>query len=269
MKFMMKKKTLAGLAVVSLVTFAGISQRAPVRAADAKDAKPAVGVPMFQVDPEWPKLPNNWIMGDPTSVAVDRHDNVWILTRPRTVPADKKDRASPNVLALDKNGKLLRSWGGPSDAYEWPDTEHGIYVDHKDRVWITGNNPIAQVRLTQRSDDMLLQFTREGKFVRQFGHRDQSTGNKDTNNFKGPADVFVNRRTNEAFVADGYMNRRVILDRQTLEVLGRFGEAGETPGNFRGLHHLAVDSKGNIYTAEVATGRRAQKFVFKGFKPRS
>src|SRR5215471_2941317 len=92
-----------------------------------------VAVPVFEVDATWPRLPNNWVMGDPSSIAVDRHDNVWILHRPRTVPAEKKDHAAPPVLEFDKNGKFMQAWGGPpvngvngvNDVqWEWPDTEH-------------------------------------------------------------------------------------------------------------------------------------------------
>src|SRR6185295_10239692 len=63
------------------------------------------GTPVFQVDAAWPKLPNNWVIGDPSSIAVDKHDNVWILHRPRTVPAEKKDHAAPPVLVFDNSGK--------------------------------------------------------------------------------------------------------------------------------------------------------------------
>jgi DNA-binding beta-propeller fold protein YncE len=196
----------------------------------AKTAAPAGGVPTFHVDPAWPQLPNNWVIGDPSSIAVDQHDNVWILHRPRTVPADKKDRAAPPVLEFDSSGKFIRAWGGPSDTYEWPDTEHGIYVDYKDRVWIGGNNPNAQVRLTQRSDDMLLTFTSGGKFLKQIGRRDQSTGDQDTKNLKEPADVVVYKPTNEAFIADGYGNRRVIvLDADTGAFKRMWGAFGNTP----------------------------------------
>jgi hypothetical protein len=59
------------------------------------------------------------------------------------------------------------------------------------------------------------------------------------------------------------------MDRKTLEVLYHFGNGGGTIGNFvsRGPHHMAVDSKGNLYTAEVHPGNRVQKFVFKGLGP--
>jgi hypothetical protein len=47
-------------------------------------------------------------------------------------------------------------------------------------------------------------------------------------------------------------------------VLYQFGQRSDKPGDFQGLHHLAIDSKGNLYTGEVAPGARAQRFVFKG-----
>ena len=187
-------------------------------------------MPAFEVDATWPRLPNNWVMGDPSSIAVDRHDNIWILHRPRTVPAEKKDHAAPPVLEFDKNGKFLQAWGGQSDQGEWPDTEHGIYVDYKDNVWIGGNNPNVQIRVSQRSDDQLLKFTNKGKLVMQIGRRDQSQGNKDTKNLHQPADVQVIQKTNEAVIADGYGNRRIIvLDADTGAFKRLWGAFGNEP----------------------------------------
>ena len=378
---MTKNMKLTGVAVVSMVIGVGVSRAALMQAA-AGSATTVGGVPAFQVDPEWPTLPNSWIMGDPASVTVDSHDNVWVIHRPRTLPVEKREHVAPPVLEFDKQGKFLRAWGGPSDAYDWPDNEHLIYVDYKDRVWIAGNNPSAQVKATPRSDDMLLQFSTDGKFVRQFGHRDSSKGNTDTANLNGPAEMVVYQKTNEMFIADGYGNQRVIVldadtlafkrmwgafgnvpmkvtpvpartmdgpgpqqfgtvhsikisndalvyigdrgnsriqvftlegkyikqgfvtrtaksssttgglafspdpqqqfiysadqgnghvhivNRQTLEEVGYFGEEGKAPGDFHAVHHLATDSKGNIYTVEVQGGSRVQRFMFKGIKPK-
>jgi DNA-binding beta-propeller fold protein YncE len=63
------------------------------------------------------------------------------------------------------------------------------------------------------------------------------------------------------YVANLGDSQIVILNRKTLETIGTFGTAGAGPGQFQTLHHLAVDSKGNIYTAEIGRGRRAQKLV--------
>jgi hypothetical protein len=141
----MRRQTIqAAVGVVILVTVSGVGRQRLTASAVGQANRGALRVPFFEVDPTWPKLPNNWVLGDPSSIAVDRHDNVWILHRPRTVPADKKDRVAPPVLEFDNAGKFLQAWGGQTGQYEWPDTEHGIYVDYADNVWIGGNNPNAQ-----------------------------------------------------------------------------------------------------------------------------
>ena len=343
-------------------------------------------MPVFQVDSAWPKLPNDWVLGVVSSVATDKRDHVWILHRPRTVQDGVKAKAAPPVLEYDVDGGFVRAWGGPAAGYDWPATEHGIIIDHNGDIWIGGSGI---------GDDMLLKFKGDGTFVRQFGARGQSKGNADTKNVNRPADLFVHPSTNEAFVADGYGNRRVIvfdattgafkrmwgafgkppdgnppagaasgstqgsatppvldtegegsplfgnpvhaikisndglvyvadrsnrrvqvfrpdgkyvtqvfinragpaagssaglgfspdreqqflyvsdlgnshivvLNRKTLKVLYQFGARSTKPGDFQAPHHLAVDSKGNLYTSEVNPGNRAQRFVFKGLSP--
>jgi hypothetical protein len=345
-------------------------------------------MPVFQVDPAFFKpLPNEWVTGQGSAVAVDRRDHVWVFHRPRYVAAGRK--AAPPVLEYDASGRFLQGWGGPADGYEWFDQEHGIYVDERDHVWLTGSARPALAGpgdRVLRSDNMILKFTSAGKVVMQIGHRDQSTGNNDTQNVYSATDLSVYPKTNEVFVADGYINRRVIvfdaatgafkrmwgafgnapidppnmlvnartparprgtgpappapalnlqqfigpvhsakvsndglvyvadrggnrlqvftvdgrfanqvtiespsgfaissdrqqrflyiaqfgpsriavLDRATLGLLYQFGTRSEAPGNFRGPHELAVDSKGNLYVAEVEPGNRVQKFTFKG-----
>ena len=66
------------------------------------------------------------------------------------------------------------------------------------------------------------------------------------------------------YVADYGNSHIAVLDRKSLQLLYQFGQRSEKPGDFQGLHHLAIDSKGNLYTGEVAPGARAQRFVFKG-----
>jgi hypothetical protein len=335
-------------------------------------------MPVFEVDSSWPKLPNNWVLGVVSSVATDKRDHVWILHRPRSVADNLKAQAAPPVLEFDADGKFVRAWGGDAPGHDWPVTEHGITIDHKDNIWIGGSGV---------TDDFLLKFTNDGKFIKEFGAKGQSKGNPDPKNVNRSADTFVNPKTNEAFVADGYGNRRVIvfdadtgafkrmwgafgnppdtdppagggpaaavgaldtegqgsprfsnpvhavkisndglvyvadrsnrrvqvftpdgkyvnqvfinragpsngsaaglgfspdpqqaflyvsdlgnshmavLNRKTLQVLYQFGMRGAKPGDFQAPHHLAVDSKGNLYTAEVNPGNRAQKFLFKG-----
>jgi len=345
-------------------------------------------IPKFEVDPTWPKLPSKWVFGQVSSVSFDERDHAWVLQRPSSVRTDQKDKAAPPVLEFDENGNFVQGWGGPGPGYDWPETEHGIYVDPKGFVWVGGNGP---------TDHHLVKFTKDGKFVMQIGKKGASKGNKDTQNVKQAADTFVYAPTNELFVADGYGNRRVIvfdadtgafkrmwgafgnepldvvpeppkvpegsripakeetgrgpsqfvqpvhaarvskdglvyvsdrggkrvqvftlegkfvaqqfidryceaphcgngqtvagtafsndpeqrflyvasrsparvwvLDRKTLEPLDSFGRNGVAPGEFYVMHHMNVDSKGNLYVTEVQDGKRVQKFAFKGMVP--
>src|SRR5437867_4373766 len=153
----MKRNGLVGLAaVVMLVAAVATTQRVLGQTAVAGKVG---SVPLFEVDPSWPKLPNNWVMGLVSSVAVDSRDHVWNLHRPRVVPAEKRKDAAPPVLEFDANGKFVQAWGGPANGIEWPDAEHGIYVDDKDGIWIGGssrkNAGVCEGGKCTRNDDML------------------------------------------------------------------------------------------------------------------
>ena len=286
---------------------------------------------------------------------------------------------APPVVAFSPAGTVVASWGGPSLHPDWPDSNHGIVVDHKGFVWIGGNGG---------PDAHILKFTRDGKFVAEFGKKGARMvdgkpvrNSHDMNAFGRVAKVFIEPKANEAYVADGYFNRRVavidmdtgkikrywggtgdkpddgdqppydpksppirqfrtpvhcaevsndgfvyvcdrpndrlqvfttdgkfvkekqfypetrsdgsvwdvafsrdpqqrwlymadganehvyIIDRQSLEVVSLFGYGGRQPGLFFGVHSIATDSQGNIYTTETYTGKRLQKFVYKGMGP--
>ena len=136
-----------------------------------------------------------------------------MLQRPGTLGPEEKPRAAPPLLEFDAAGTFIQAWGGPAQGYEWPNSEHGVYVDPKGFVWIGGNGD---------KDNHILKFTKAGKFVLQIGRAGQSKGNADTANLNQPADTFVYARTNELFVADGYGNRRVIVfDADSGSSLGR------------------------------------------------
>ena len=192
-----------------------------------------VQAPMFEVDPLWPKpLPNHWVLGNTIGVSVDARDHVWIIHRaaslePKEIyaaanpPAAECCKPAPPVLEFDTDGTLLRSWGGPSQGYDWPDSNHGITVDYKGNVWIGGNG---------RGNHQVLKFTQDGKMLLQIGKPGQSKGSNDTANLNMPAKTFVDRRTNELYVADGYGNKRVIVfDAETGRYKRHWGAYGKQP----------------------------------------
>ena len=343
---------------------------------------PTVQAPVFEVDPLWPKpLPNHWLLGMTIGVWADDQDHVWIIHRGAPTlsnmekgaelnpPTGECCRAAPPVLEFDQEGNLLRHWGGPGQGYEWPESNHGIFIDYKGNVWIGGNGA---------KDAHILKFTKDGKFLMQVGKLGGNKGSNDLENFGRVAKIWVDPKTNEAYIADGYGNKRVaVLDadtgkmkrywgaygnrpddadlgrydpdappakqfrnpvhcadlaadnllyvcdrmndrlqvfspdgkfvkeaffakrslgegsvwdlafskdsqqkylfmtdgrnqkvrvvlRDTLQEVTNFGDGGRQPGQFYGVHSIAIDSKGNLYTTETYEGKRVQKFVYKG-----
>jgi DNA-binding beta-propeller fold protein YncE len=246
----------------------------------------AGGVPMFHVDPAWPKVPAKWKLGDASSIGIDAQDRVWVLHRPRTLPADQAAMAAPPVMVFDAAGNFVTAWGGRGNGYEWPEREHGIHIDHKGAVWVGGNNCPARKLpgLEPAADDQLLKFTQAGKFIMQIGHSSKSSGNADTKNLHQPADAFVYRKTNEVFVADGYGNHRVaVFDAATgafKRMWGAFGNKpvdldqcpppslnavpdGAGPPQFSIVHAIRVSNDGLVYVAD-RENRRVQVFTIEG-----
>jgi DNA-binding beta-propeller fold protein YncE len=181
--------------------------------------------PSFRVDPFWPKpLPNHWLVGAVAGVAVDSKDHVWIIHRPSTLqPNEIRSiyRGAPPVLEFDEAGNLVSSWGGPGPGYEWPELEHGIYVDDKNNVWVAGAGA---------NDNQILKFTRAGKFLMQIGRRGKNSGSNDTENLGGPAAMVIDVSANELYVADGYINHRVIVfDATTGAYKRHWGAYGHKP----------------------------------------
>ena len=403
----MKSDLYIGAIVVAFLVALGVVSEALEKRAAVEAA--GVQAPKFEVDPMWPKpLPNHWIMGMTIGVSVDAQDHVWIIHRQGSLepgelhattnpPVAQCCAPAPPVLEFDPEGNLLRHWGGPGNGYDWPNSNHGITIDYKGNVWIGGNgrgrqpgarpatggapDESAAAASTSYNDNMVLKFTQDGQFLMQIGKPNSSKGSNDVENLRLPAKTFVDKATNDVYVADGYGNHRVIvfdaetgkykrhwgaygnkpddanlgnydpdapppqqfrnpvhcaelsvdrllyvcdrvndriqvfkpdgtfvkegfvakrtlgsgsawdiafskdpqqtyiyladgendrvhiLRRDTLEVLTTFGEGGRQPGEFYGVHSIATDSKGNIYTTETYRGQRVQKFVYKGLGP--
>ena len=168
---------------------------------------------------------------------------------------------APPVLEFDEQGNLLKSWGGSDgEGYVWPQSNHGITVDFKGNVWIGGNGgakgatlppPGGRGRGAARGtpdesqagrgrgepggpplyhDSMVLKFTQDGKFLMKIGNAGQSKGSNDTENLGRPAKLFIDPKTDEVYIADGYGNKRVIVfDAETGKFKRYWGAFGHKP----------------------------------------
>ena len=220
----------------------GLTQAALERAAAQQGS---IEAPRFEVDPFWPKpMPNHWVLGQTIGVWADDQDVVWIVHRSSATLADNEKAlelktgeccaGAPPVLAFDAAGNLVRSWGGPGPGYDWPTGNHGIFVDHTGSVWIGGNGA---------GDSQILKFTKDGKFLAQYGKPNIHKGpanaeglstfagdSQDQTNFGRVAKIFVDPRANEAYIADGYLNKRVaVLDAATGKMKRYWGAYGNKP----------------------------------------
>ena len=226
-----------GLAALSLVTLACAAPPQPATDTAAAPVATSPGDPgdatAFRFDATWPKpLPDNWTLGNVVGVAVDARDDIWVIHRPGSLTAEEAGaaadpplaeccRAAPPVIEFNQDGDVVQAWGGPGEGYEWPEAEHGIFVDHLDNVWIGGSGG---------NDAQILKFTQAGDFLLQIGRQGQGQGSNDLESFGQPAEIDVDPETNEVFIADGYGNRRVaVFDGGTGEYKRHWGAYGNTP----------------------------------------
>ena len=229
----MKRKQLliVGLVVAALAVY--VAQNRLQAAADR-----AAEAPIFEVDPFWPQpLPNHWVLGSVVGVGVDSRDHVFIVHRQaplneRTEVGAAQDPPTgeccvpaPYVLEFDPEGNLVNSWGGPGEGYEWPQSNHGITVDPMDNIWIGGNG----------ADSHVLKFSRDGEFLASYGEVGADMPNSNsTNSFGRVAKISFDAAANEAYLADGYVNKRVaVLDINTGELKRFWGAYGNTPDDAR------------------------------------
>ena len=233
--------------------------------------------PAFRVDPYWPRpLPNNWLLGQVGGMAIDAQDNIWVFQRPRSLTDDEKGATltpprskccvpAPSVLVFNQAGDLVRSWGGPpgegeNPPYDWPLQEHGILVDNTGFVWLSGNG---------KGDGMVLKFTVEGKFVKQFGKRGPLTSSTDLNQFGQIAALAFDKPANEVYAADGYGNHRVaVLDAASGAIKRIWGAYGRPPTDdnlppynpdspqfANPVHCIALAKDGLVYVCDRSNNR--------------
>ncbi len=167
--------------------------------------------------------------GPATGVDVDAHDNVYVFQRDDTRP----------ILAFDRDGKFLRSWGQGLIK-----TAHFLRVDGAGNIWVT-----------DRGHLQAFQFSAEGKLLMTLGQKDVAGDNESQVAFNGMADVAV-ARNGDIFVADGEgPNTRVAKFSRDGKFVMWWGGKGTGPGQFDVPHSIAVDAEDRVYVADRANNR--------------
>jgi DNA-binding beta-propeller fold protein YncE len=261
-------------------------------------APPAKGAtPSLQVDPLWPKpLPNHWLFGSITGVAVDSQDHIWVVHRggdslnartemsAATTPptAETCCVPAPAVLEFDQAGALVSHWGGPGAGYDWPRSPGGLAVDAQGNVWIAaagitetaggrGRGATTTPAAPRPEDAHVLKFTRAGKFLLQIGQAGKPGANDSRSGLHRPTALAVDNAANELYVADGVVNRRVVVfDATTGAYKRHWGAYGEAPAdadggaynpsapasrNFRTVSCVEIAKDGHVYVCDRRNNR--------------
>jgi len=268
--------------------------------------------PTYEVDRLWPKpMSDHWILGSVTGVATDARDHIWLVhrgmdsltarteagtgTNPPT--AEVCCSPAPFVLEFDPAGTLVSHWGGPSGtSFDWPVSPGGITVDAKGNVWIAaaGVEPAAAGRgakgaapaAPRPADAHVLKFSSSGQFVLQIGKAGATGDSNSTTSLNRPASVEVDTAANEVYVADGMVNRRVVVfDATTGAYKRHWGAYGAKPDDtqlgpydpsappakqFRTVSCVRIAKDGTVYVCDrqnnrIQSFKKDGTFVKEGF----
>ena len=189
--------------------------------------------PQMVVDPFWPQpLPDKWILGATIGIAVDSRDHIYIVHRNQDNNFATQEigldngvaeccTAAPPIIEFDPAGNVVNAWGGPGQGYTWPDSNHGLEIAPNGNIWIGGNGG---------ADSHILVFSAEGEFVREIGLPGEPVDSNSTTHFNKVAEIAIDPAANEAYIADGYGNKRVaVLDVATGAFKRYWGAYGNRP----------------------------------------
>jgi len=234
--------------VTLLASAALISVLAVQLNAQPSYAAPNEGIPNgYRAIPNWAKLPDGRSWGATAGVAVAPNGNIWAIDRCGMQHGCGDSKLDP-IIEFDPSGKPLRKFGaglivGP----------HGLFVDRDSNVWVTDES----VSEDQKRGVQVTKFSPEGKVLMRLGKAGVAGEGPDV--FGSPTDVAV-AANGDIFVTDGHdqckcPNRRVMKFSKDGKFIKAWGKHGSGPGEFGGLHGLALDSQGRLFIADRANSR--------------
>jgi len=234
--------------VTLLASAALISVLAVQLNAQPSYAAPNEGIPNgYRAIPNWAKLPDGRSWGATAGVAVAPNGNIWAIDRCGMQHGCGDSKLDP-IIEFDPSGKPLRKFGaglivGP----------HGLFVDRDSNVWVTDES----VSEDQKRGVQVTKFSPEGKVLMRLGKAGVAGEGPDV--FGSPTDVVV-AANGDIFVTDGHdqckcPNRRVMKFSKDGKFIKAWGKHGSGPGEFGGLHGLALDSQGRLFIADRANSR--------------
>lgn len=190
--------------------------------------------PKYQVDPFWPKeLPNNWMFGHVEGIVIGADGHIWVLHHTSTMdhPAPHAEQfvdhsdlglaqhppiseccvAAPAVIEFDAAGNVIQAWGGNGFTPDWPEAVHGFWVDKQRNVWIAGNHAPDRHVLKFSADGKRV-LLKIGRFTEQAGRPELAEpNNQDTTLLGGPTGLTVDDEAHEVYIADGSINKRIMV----------------------------------------------------------
>ena len=211
--------------------------------------QPANNEHSYHVVHGWPRLPDDYMLGEVSGVAVDSHNHVFVFHRggrKYSAEANLPTISEPTILCFDgQNGEKISAFG--ANQFVVP---HGLRVDRDDNLWLT------DVGLHQ-----VFKLSHDGKVLLSLGTA--RTPGQDGTHFDKPTDVAI-AADGTIYVSDGYGNSRVALFSPDGKFLSQWGNAkGDKPGEFNLPHSISIDAEGRVYVAD-RENRRIQVFDHTG-----
>jgi len=175
----------------------------------------------------WAKIPEYFVLGDPTDIACDSRDRVYVFCT-----------GNHPVLIFDRNGDFISCWGETFFRQS-----HGIFIDSNDFVY-----------LTDRQTHTVEKFTLGGEHLMTLGRRNWVSPPIRGAPFNMPTGVCVGP-SGDLFVSDGYGNRRVHKFSPDGKLIKSWGAQGNGPSQFVLPHNIFVDKYGTVYVCDREAGR--------------